>query len=309
MKKYVFASFMIALSCLLLASCGKTDATKRVISMIKDIGSDVGLDSDEAISMAQAAYDMLSDEEKAKVNNYNKLTDAADKYEKLVGLNDYISQAVNSADTTFSKDGFNVSGMLDQYDEMVSLYDSLSDSDKAQIQDFDKLEAAMQQMQKYDDAAQEAAAAYAKGFMEVYKGYTITAIGCIKQIRDEKEYHFFSLTYKDKEGNEHNAYSTARFVGSNVINTIIARPDLFFAEAPATEETDCLKNGNVTIDVAAALKTAKDLKVEAPATTAPAATEPAATTEAATTEAAAAEPAAATEAATTAAAAETTTAA
>ena len=283
MKKYVIASFMIVLSCLLLASCGKTDATKQVETLIKGIGNDVGLDSEEAINMAQSAYDLLSDEEKAKVSNYKKLVSATEEYEKLAGLNDYIAHMVDSADTTFSKDDFNVSEMLGQYDEMVSLYNSLSDSDKAQIQDFDKLEAAAEQMKNYDTAAQEAAAVYAKGFMEVYKdkGYTITNIGCIKQIREEKEYHFFSLTYKDKDGNEHNAYSTARFVGANVINTIIARPELFYAAEPASEDTDCLKYGNVTIDVEAALETAKGITVTAPATT------EAATTEAATTEAAA----------------------
>ena len=149
--------------------------------------------------------------------------------------------------------------------------------------------------------------------MEVYKdkGYTITNIGCIKQIREDKEYHFFSLTYKDKEGNEHNAYSTARFVGSNVINTIIARPELFYAVEPASEDTDCLKYGNVVIDVEAALETAKGMTVATPATTAPATTAPATTAPATT---AAAEPAATTEAAATEAAtaevpAETTTAA
>ena len=298
MKKYVFAFLAIALSAVLLASCGKTDATKRVEALIKEIGSDIGLDSEEAISAAQSAYDALSEEEQKKVSNHKKLEKAVEEYEKLAGLNNYIAQMIDSADTTFSKDDFNVSDMLGKYDEMVSLYNGLSDSDKEQIQDFDKLEGAAEQLKNYDTAAQEAAAAYARGFMEVYKdkGYTITAIGCIKQIREEKEYHFFSLTYKDKEGNEHNAYSTARFVGANVINTIIARPDIFFAAEPASEDTDCLKYGNVTIDVAEVLKAAEKLTVDtpvattaAPETTVPAAEETTAAAAEATTAAAAEE--------------------
>ncbi len=276
MKKYVLAALILTLCAVLLASCGKSDAVKQVEALIKDIDSHVSLDSKEAISAAQEAYDNLSDEEKEKVGNQKKLESAVAKYDELTGLNDYISKMVDSAGTSFSNDDFDVSGMLDQYDEMVSRYNGLKDSEKEQIVGFDQLEDAVAQLKDYDSSAQEAAAAYVRGFMEVYKdkGYTITAVGCIKQIREEKEYHFFSLTYKDKDGKEHNAYSTARFVGANVISTIIARPDIFFADAPATEDTDCLKNGNVTIDVAAAIAAAEKLTVE----TVPATTEAPATT-------------------------------
>ncbi|MBQ6066950.1 MAG: hypothetical protein IJK89_09010 [Clostridia bacterium] len=271
MKKIILAIFVIVLSAVLLTACGKTEATKQVEALIKAIGSDVGLESEEAISAAQEAYDNLTDEEKDKVGNYKKLEKAKEKYDKLAGLNDYIAQMVDSAGTSFSKDDFDVSGLIGQYEEMVSVYEGLKDDEKAQIVGFDQLEDAVAQLKDYDTAAQEAAAAYVKGFMEVYKGkgYTITAVGCIKQIREDKEYHFFSLTYKDKEGVEHNAYSTARFVGANVINTIIARPDIFFAAEPATEDTDCLKYGNVAIDVEAAVAAAEKMTVDAvPASTA-----------------------------------------
>ncbi len=279
MKKYFFAAMILSLSAVLLASCGKSESVKEVEALIKDIDSHVSLDSEEAISAAQEAYDSLSDEEKEKVGNHKKLESAVEKYDELAGLNDYIAKMVDSAGTSHSKDDFDVSGMLDKYDEMVSLYNGLKDSEKEQFADFDKLENAVAQLKDYDAGAQEAAAAYVRGFMEVYKdeGYTVTAVGCIKQIREDKEYHFFSLTYKDKDGKEHNAYSTARFVGANVINTIIARPDIFFAEAPATEDTDCLKNGNVNIDLNAVLEAAEKLAVEtvtaAPTTAAPETTE------------------------------------
>ena len=292
MKKLVFVCLALALSTVLLTSCGKSEDVKKVEALIKQIGPQVGIDSEEAIVVAQSAYDSLSDEEKEKVGNYKKLESASAKYEELAGLNDYIAKMVDTAGTTFSREDFDISGMLDQYDEMVSLYNGLKDSEKEQIVGFDELEAAVSQLKDYDSGAQEAAAAYVRGFMEVYKnkGYTVTAIGCIKQIREEKEYHFFALTYKDQGGAEHNVYSTARFVGANVINTIIARPDIFFADAPATEDTDCLKNGNVTIDVDAAIEAAEKLTIGAL---------PAAETTVAETTTAAAE--------TTAAAAETTT--
>lgn len=271
MKKIALSVIAVALCAVLLTACGKTDATKEVEALIKNISSNVTLDDEWAVDEALEAYEKLSDEEKGKVKNYKKLEDAKAEIDKLNSLNDYISQMVDSADTTFSKDDFDVSGLIGQYDEMVSLYEGLEDNQKAQIEGFDKLEGAIAQLKDYDTAAQEAAAAYVKGFMEVYKGkgYTVTAVGCIKQIREDKEYHFFSLTYKDSAGKEHNAYSTARFVGANVVNTIIARPDIFFAAEPASEETDCLKYGNVTIDVEAAIAAAEKLEVNvAPATTA-----------------------------------------
>ena len=302
MKKIVLAALVLSLSAVLLTACGKSDAVRQVEALIKDVGSDVGLDSEEAIKAAQSAYDNLPDEEKDKVSNYKKLESAVAEYDKLAGLNDYIARMVDTAGTTFSREDFDISGMLDKYDEMVSLYEGLKDSEKEQIVDFDKLEDAVAQLKDYDDSAQEAAAAYVRGFMEVYKdkGYTVTAIGCIKQIREEKEYHFFALTYKDKEGKEHNAYSTARFVGANVINTIIARPDIFFASVPATEETDCLTHGNVTIDVATAISAAEKLTVDTvaavPTTEAPTAA-PAETTAVPAPEATTAAPAADTTAA------------
>ena len=277
MKKYVFAALILSLTAVLLAACGKSDAVKQVEALIKDIDSHVSLDSEASISAAQEAYEKLSDEEKEKVGNHKKLESAVEKYDELSGLNDYIAKMIDSAGTSFSKDDFDISGMLDQYDEMVSLYDGLKDADKEQFADFDKLEDAVAQLKNYDAAAQEAAAAYVKGFMEVYKGkgYTVTNVGCIKQIRDDKEYHFFALTYKDSSGKEHNAYSTARFVGANVVNTIIARPNIFFAAQPATEDTDSLAHGNVTIDVKAAIAAAEKMTVNAstaPATTAEATT-------------------------------------
>ena len=275
MKKLIFAALALSLTAILLTSCGKSDAVKQVEALIKDIDSHITLDSEEAVKAAQEAFDGLSDEEKEKVGNRKKLESAVEKFDELSGLNDYIAKMIDSAGTTFSKDDFDVSGMLDQYDEMVSVYEGLKDADKEQFADFDKLEDAVAQLKDYDAAAQEAAAAYVKGFMEVYKdkGYTVTNVGCIKQIREDKEYHFFSLTYKDSAGKEHNAYSTARFVGSNVVNTIIARPDIFFAAEPATEDTDCLTHGNVTIDVAAAIAAAEKMTVDTiPATTAPAET-------------------------------------
>ena len=75
--------------------------------------------------------------------------------------------------TSFSKDGFNVSELLGKYDEMVSVYNGLKDSEKAQITGFDQLEAAVAQMKDYDSAAQEAAAAYAR------------CLGLAFQIRDD----------------------------------------------------------------------------------------------------------------------------
>ena len=159
MKKVILASATLVLSAALLASCGKTPNTKQVEALIRGLDSKVDLENTEALSEVRSAYDALSDEEKAKVSNRKKLEKAAEEYDRLAGLNDYIASMVNSAGTTYSKGDFNVSDLLGQYEEMVETYNGLSDSEKEQIKDFDKLEAAVSQLQDYDSAAQEAAAA------------------------------------------------------------------------------------------------------------------------------------------------------
>ena len=269
MKKYLSISIVVFAAAVLLSSCGKSDEVKNVQQLISDVGNSVGLDSEEAINTAKEAYDNLPDEEKDKVGNYKKLEAAIEKFENLSDMNSYIANVIDAAETDFSNSDFGISEYIDRYDEMVEAYNGLSREDKEKIQDFDKLEESVAKLKEYNESATGPAAAYVRGFLEVNKGkdYTVTKVGCIKQIREDKEYHFFALTYKDKAGKEHNVYSTARYADANVLGTIIARPDIFFADKPASEDTDCLKNGNVDIDLDEVLKAAEALSADVVVTT------------------------------------------
>lgn len=251
MKKYLSVFLVILMTALLFASCGKSQATKDVQELIKAVG-DVSADSGEAISKAQAAYDKLSAEEKEDVKNYDKLEAAVAEYADITDFNDAIAEILTAAETSFSSDAFDISAMLKKYEELSAKYEEMNKDRRASVKDFDKLSAACEKLQGYVENAQKAAVQYLKAFLALNKGADVTAIGCVKQIRNETEYHFFALTYKNAEGGETSVYSTARFSGEAVYDTIIANPEIFFAAAPASEESNALLSGNVEIDLAAA---------------------------------------------------------
>lgn len=85
--KRIIAILMIAVLAFALAACG-ADPVKEVQDKIAAIG-DVTLNSAEAIKTAQDAYDALSDDDKAKVENVDVLNTAQEKYAKLVKLDQY----------------------------------------------------------------------------------------------------------------------------------------------------------------------------------------------------------------------------
>lgn len=68
---------VVLLLAAVLAGCGKSEAVKNVEGMIEQLG-EVTVESMAAIDTAIAAYDALTEEEKAKVENYATLTSARD---------------------------------------------------------------------------------------------------------------------------------------------------------------------------------------------------------------------------------------
>lgn len=81
MKKIIALVVAMTIS-LSLCACGKSQAVQNVETLISDIG-DVSLDSKERIDAAQQAYDALSAEEKAKVENLSLLLDGQTAYREL----------------------------------------------------------------------------------------------------------------------------------------------------------------------------------------------------------------------------------
>lgn len=71
MKKWIALLLMLAL-CLALTGCGKSEEVKNVEAMIKGLG-EITEESLESVFEARKAYDALSDEDKEKVKNIDKL--------------------------------------------------------------------------------------------------------------------------------------------------------------------------------------------------------------------------------------------
>ena len=74
MKK-VIPLFLALLMCLSLCSCGKSEAVTNVEALIEAIG-EVSAESEDAVVLAEDAYNALTDKEKEKVENFTVLTDA-----------------------------------------------------------------------------------------------------------------------------------------------------------------------------------------------------------------------------------------
>ncbi len=251
MKKVLVVSAVFVLCCLLFTGCGKTEATKAVQTMIGDIGS-VNLDSEEQVNAVRAAYNALSDEEKAKVKNYDKLEKAENDLKDIKTFNADIAAVIEAAGTSFSNGDFKVSELIQKASDIENAYNGLSDEYKAQIKDFDKLTEAKQVLLGYVENAERAAAQYVKAFNELNKGknYTVTQVYCIKQIRNEKdEYHFFALTYKNAKDNETTVYSVARIPTEVTALSVKAHPEYYFADKPVDEESDAKLSGNINISM------------------------------------------------------------
>lgn len=271
MKKIITTMIAIFSITILLASCSKkADNVKLVETLIDSIGTTIDLDSGDAIKQAQNAFDLLTEDDQSKVSNIKKLTKAAEEYESIIKFNEDIEDILNAANPGFSKSESNMTELIARYDEMKKEYKKMSKARKALVsEDFNKLEEAIETLKEYAASAIQPAAAYVKAFNDSNKGknYTIVKIGCIKQIRNEAEYHFFALTYKNEKGEEKSVYSTARFSGAEAYATIMSRPDLFFADKPVAKDYDALENGNTDLDLDAVIKAANTLEVPAPVTT------------------------------------------
>lgn len=82
MKRIVAFLLLIALF-ISLCACGKSKAVKAAEEAISSIG-EVTLDSEEAINQAQKHFDILTEDEKAKVDNRLVLVEAIEAYETAV---------------------------------------------------------------------------------------------------------------------------------------------------------------------------------------------------------------------------------
>ena len=267
MKKVISVILLFALCAALFAGCGgkRTDAVKAVEEQIKAIG-EVSLDSAEAISAAQKAYTALSEDEKNAVRNYDDLTAAAEKLRALQTtfrsydeMNESINAILEAAKSTFSADDTDYSGLIEQGEAIIAQYKDLDAAGKDYVKVNDELSAALETLKAGVDRTVQSAAEYVKAFNELYaeEGYEVTAVYCIKQIRDETEYHIFALTYKDKDGAETTLYSNARCSANTTAKVIVQNADAFFAKKAVSDDYNAAERGNVKLDLDAVLEKAE----------------------------------------------------
>ena len=83
MKKKITALALLAALLLALCGCGKSEAVKNTEKLIDAIGS-VTVDSAAAVEAAEAAYNALSDEERAQVSNAADLTAAREALDRAL---------------------------------------------------------------------------------------------------------------------------------------------------------------------------------------------------------------------------------
>ena len=82
-KNRIIALVMLCAMALTLAGCGKSAAVKETERLIGAIGQ-VTVDSAEAVQAAEAAYEALSEEDRANVENYETLTAARTALDEAV---------------------------------------------------------------------------------------------------------------------------------------------------------------------------------------------------------------------------------
>ena len=252
MNKKIISAVILLLCVVFMASCSKSEAVKNVESMIDSIGT-LSADSKKEINEAFKAYNALSDEEKEKVSNYSELESKKAALSEADEFNKKIKKLVKNKDNQFTDSKDSITDILDECKALLEEYEALSDEIKA-IVSTDELKELIEKLEQYIVNAEDAAKTYIKAFKEVFKGkkYTVTAIYCIKQIRDNgDEYHMFALKYKDSKKKTHTVYSNARFMSASAYDLIVEKADIFFAEEPASETADPVKNANLKLDLEA----------------------------------------------------------
>lgn len=118
MKKillWVLAAAMM----LSLAACGKSEAAKAVDDQIAAIG-EVTLESEGAISEAEAAVDALADEDREQLDNVDQLEQARADYEALV-----LAGKVSEVEDAIAAIGTVTMESADAITDARSLYDGV----------------------------------------------------------------------------------------------------------------------------------------------------------------------------------------
>lgn len=257
MKKIIPLILTFALIVTVLSSCGKSDAAKAVISQIDAIG-DVSLDSLTAIEEAENAYAFLSGEDKGDVNNYEKLQQARKDFDALKAFSDKATLLIEKYDKVFTEYGISLKELLD---EKAALEEEMNASSGKIKEQYGEMLAPVSEKEKafseITEKAYKSAVSYIKGFYEIHKdnkdNIEIKELGCIGQVSDDVTYFLFAASYTEN-GTEKKVYAKARFANAPTVESMVKYADNFYTDAPASEKTDALSKGNISLDLTQVLQ-------------------------------------------------------
>ena len=127
----------LAVTGVVVAVTYKSASVKECIEVIDEIKGKITVDSEEAILAAEEKYNALSESEKKKVDNYEKLSKARSKYDKLVAaevegmissLSYYSSiDEILDASAAYNKLTEDQQKKVENYEELKELEDSFYD--------------------------------------------------------------------------------------------------------------------------------------------------------------------------------------
>ena len=140
MKKKILLWALAVSLMLSLAACGKSEAAKAVDDQIAAIG-EVTLESEAAISEAEAAVDALAAEDRKQLDNTDQLEQARADYEALV-----LAGKVSEVEDAIAAIGTVTLESADAVDAAQAALDALSDADAAKVSNADVLTAAAEQL-------------------------------------------------------------------------------------------------------------------------------------------------------------------
>jgi hypothetical protein len=100
--KKLIGLFLVFILVLGLAGCGKSDEVKNVERQIEGLGT-ITIDSESVIIEAEQAYNALSEDEKERVENYDKLVTAREEFTDAKFVDEWLD--INNGDVYIFEGG------------------------------------------------------------------------------------------------------------------------------------------------------------------------------------------------------------
>lgn len=161
MKKILFLVLTLSL-CLALCACGSN--VNNLKEQIEALNGNITLDSGPFIEAAEAAYDALSDAEKQEVTNYAVLVSARSQFDELFKN---VAQAIALIETLPKQEDIE---FKDGYDilDVWEAYNSLTEKEKTKVTNIEKLETAVETVNKIAAPATQSRLNYTVNYADCY---------------------------------------------------------------------------------------------------------------------------------------------